>query len=179
MTPWIGRIGEADRRLLVALVVRRRRGLDAVMATATHLGDTVPVVAVAVGIAAIPGPLLGGAGGTAVFGLVVSHLMVQVLKRWIGRPRPHLPPGTERLAQVPDRFSFPSGHAAASLSVALPLGAALGGPPGALVLATGLTVGVSRVYLGVHYPGDVAAGWALAVLALALADPGLALLLPA
>ncbi|TMA84340.1 MAG: phosphatase PAP2 family protein, partial [Deltaproteobacteria bacterium] len=57
----------------------------------------------------------------------------------------------------PDAFSFPSGHAAAAFAVAVALagqGAGLG--PLALVLAT--AIGISRIYLGAHYPLDVAVG---------------------
>jgi undecaprenyl-diphosphatase len=40
----------------------------------------------------------------------------------------------------------------------------------------GLAVGLTRCYLGVHYPGDVLAGWSLAALAMAISDPALQLL---
>ena len=66
------------------------------------------------------------------------------------------------LIEPEDRFSFPSGHAAAGLAVALPIAVAIGGLLGAAVLLFGLAVGVSRCYLGVHYPGDVLMGWLLA-----------------
>lgn len=49
---------------------------------------------------------------------------------------------------------------AAGLAAAVALGAV----PGVAVLALDLSVGVSRCCLGVHYPGDVAMGWLLAVL---------------
>jgi undecaprenyl-diphosphatase len=42
------------------------------------------------------------------------------------------------------------------------LALAAGGAWGVVILAVGLGVGVSRCYLGVHYPGDVLVGWCLA-----------------
>jgi undecaprenyl-diphosphatase len=91
--------------------------------------------------------------------LAASHLVVQVIKRFVGRPRP------EGLAGIafPDRFSFPSGHATSSLAVALAYGIAF---PTLLLplMSLGLLVGWSRVAVGVHYPGDVLAGQMIAVL---------------
>jgi undecaprenyl-diphosphatase len=175
------RIGEFDRLALQALVLRRRPTLDRVLGRLTHLGDAVVTIAAAAGLLLLTGPDLRPAGLEAAFALLTSHIAVQLLKRTVARPRPRLPSGISTLVAAPDRFSFPSGHAAASLSVALPLAMALPAPAGFSVLTLATTVGLSRVYLGVHYPGDVLMGWALAVLAVttapfAMAALGLALL---
>ena len=92
-----------------------------------------------------------------------SHLVVQLIKRTVSRGRPRMPSGVQALVQPPDRFSFPSGHAASSLSVALAVAVMLPAPLGALLVGLAMVVGLSRCYLGVHYPGDVLMGWLLAL----------------
>lgn len=98
--------------------------------------------------------------GAALGGLIVS----QSLKSFFHRPRPDLVP---HLAHV-YTSSFPSGHAMLSATVFLTLGALLGRfvrepvlKAYFLIVAAVLTllVGLSRVYIGVHYPTDVLAGW--------------------
>jgi undecaprenyl-diphosphatase len=123
-------------------------------ATCTILAATLPL-------------LIGGAaadiGRHALATLVLSHLIVQVIKRTVGRPRPSRGTTATALIAEPDRFSFPSGHAAAAMSVAFIYASAY--PSLALplvVLAVG--IGMSRVFLGVHYPGDVIIGQIIAVL---------------
>lgn len=166
MTAWIVRLHAHDERALHALVLRRRPRLDGAMHAVTHLGDAAFTVGITLllMLGAVPG--LRGVGFHAAFALAGSHLVVQLLKRTVSRPRPRMPEGFAALVQAPDRFSFPSGHAASSLSVGLALAAVLPGPAGVAVLALAATVGMSRCYLGVHYPGDVIAGWVLAVLGL-------------
>lgn len=164
-------LGDFDERLLLALVGRRRRFADVFMRAVTHLADPLVVVALTLGLTlgAIPG--LRAAGKVAAFALTVSHLAVQLLKRSVVRPRPSLPVGISFLVDPQDRFSFPSGHAAAGLSVALPLCLALSGLGAVGVLLLGLLVGVSRCYLGVHYPGDVLVGWTLSALSVLVGVP--------
>ena len=164
MTHWIMTLGAADERLLMAVLYRRRRRLDQLMRLMTRLGDPTVAIPVAGAFALGVVPSLAPAGRTAFGAMVLSHILVQALKRVVTRPRPRLPVGIRSLIRPPECFSFPSGHAAAGLSIYLPLAVGLPVLLGVVLLALGLSVGISRCYLGVHYPGDVAVGWLLAVL---------------
>lgn len=92
-----------------------------------------------------------------------SVLFTFAAKLFFARTRPHLFP---QIRPESD-FSFPSGHTVASLALVLGLYFLLRSryPQAAWLLVLGLPwaimVGLSRVYLQVHYPSDVLAGWAL------------------
>ena len=157
----LGRLLAHDDRAFSYLIGRRHPRLDSIMRHMTRLGD--PAVVIGISLVLLVMPQARAAGLRAAIAVAVSHLLVQLLKRTISRPRPHLPVGVVSLIQAPDRFSFPSGHSAAALAVALAIATYLPGLPALAVIGLGLLVGVSRSYLGVHYPGDVLAGWLLAI----------------
>jgi len=103
-------------------------------------------------------------------GLIGNSIIIQLLKQFYQRPRPELitPYLTEH------NFSFPSGHASASILMYGLLayiiyirfsGLKRAGRQllGASVIWLGVLIGTSRLALGVHYPTDVLAGWAVAV----------------
>lgn len=167
MNQWIVRMHQGDEWALLYVVGRRYGRLDRVVSHLTHLGGAAATLSATALMLAVPAPAWNVAGRRAAFALAGSHVCVQLLKRSISRPRPLLPVGIQSLVEAPDRFSFPSGHAAAALSVAL--GAAVAMPAAApWLLGLGAVVGMSRCYLGVHYPGDVLAGWILAASAFAV-----------
>jgi undecaprenyl-diphosphatase len=151
-----------DRALFMRVVLgaRGRRSARYFWTIVTHLGGAhVTIVAALV-------PLFwsdfAAVGSNALLVLVLSHALVQMVKRSVDRRRPSTFGDVTSLVAEPDRFSFPSGHSAASMAVAFAYAVAF--PHLALPLALiAFFVGASRVVLGVHYPGDVLTGQVLAV----------------
>ena len=102
--------------------------------------------------------------GVLVAGLAITYLGVHELKDAIDRPRP------DGGLVTTEGSSFPSAHAAYStfyvwLAVTIVMRLRPGMARGALVVTAGIVltalVGLSRVYLEVHFLSDVSAGWAL------------------
>jgi undecaprenyl-diphosphatase len=98
---------------------------------------------------------LRGVGSIAVTSATVNH----GVKRIARRPRPSLRhvPAVRRLSAQPATTSFPSGHAASAFAFAA--GASMELPATRFPLTLlACAVAYSRVYVGVHYPLDVAVG---------------------
>jgi membrane-associated phospholipid phosphatase len=95
-------------------------------------------------------------------GLAITHITVQILKGAVDRPRPG-----DGLAGM-EGFAYPSGHAGISitylaaaviLSRTVPVAWRVPLVAGAAVLAA--AIGLSRIYLRVHFLTDVVGGWAV------------------
>lgn len=160
--PFIHRLDTHDRALFARYATgpSRRRAARVGWAVITHAGGVCGSVSAAL-LPILIGGALQEAGLRALIALVASHLVVQAIKRTVGRPRPSRH-GARSWMEEPDRFSFPSGHSAAAMSVAVIY--ALTWPMLApVLLPLALLVGFSRVRLGVHYPGDVLAGQVIAI----------------
>ncbi len=113
--------------------------------------------------------LLVGKPGGALFVFVAvagGTVISQALKALFDRPRPDLVPN----APIELTASFPSGHAMLSAVTYLTIGALLTRLEAprrvhafflAVAVVMTVLIGISRVYLGVHWPTDVLAGWCL------------------
>lgn len=96
--------------------------------------------------------------------ILVAEGVSGALKLWVDRDRPPLAdPDPEPLVELPVTYSFPSGHATVSFACATVLALAVPRLRAPLYALAAL-IAFSRVYVGVHYPGDVVAGAALGVL---------------
>jgi undecaprenyl-diphosphatase len=87
----------------------------------------------------------------------IAYLISTSIKVAIGRRRPMVE-DLPHLMATPTGLSFPSSHSTSSFAAARAFGPLL--PPGPLYGAA-LAMALSRLYLGVHYPSDIAAGAAL------------------
>ena len=162
------RVAGTDRRILHLVETLRTPELDQVMYALTYLGSVRVVLTLAV-VAAIVAVLAGRYTDVVLLflALAASELFVLATKALVARPRP--PFEDARIVQT--GFSFPSGHAAlaafygtlAYLLIRTLRPEALKVFVGSVAALLVVAIGVSRVYLGVHYPTDVLAGWTLGV----------------
>lgn len=102
-----------------------------------------------------------------IFGVIVTNLL---LKNIVARPRPFAEiEALIPLIAKPTDFSFPSGHTTASFAVALVMLRMLPKKIGIPAVVLAALVAFSRLYLGVHYPTDVLAGFVVALVGRSLA----------
>ena len=149
-----------DAALRAFLTGYHRPWLDGVFWTLSALGTAGGVWLAMAAVMAAWRPRLRAAAWQVMLALLCAQFVVEwVIKPLVARPRPYVTdPMSLVVGHHPVTLSFRSGHAALSMAAACVMAHAL--PRGHVWLyVLAVLIGASRVFIGVHYPLDVAAGW--------------------
>jgi membrane-associated phospholipid phosphatase len=158
----VGRLGAADQALYAAVAASPTPWLDEPARRLSLAANFSRIwLAIAAGIA-----VLGGPGGrrAALRGVIAVGATSATVNIGMKAIRPRRRPDragarvpVARLVAMPSSGSFPSGHSASGFAFACCVGASLPGS-GTPLLALAAAVAYSRIYTGVHFPGDVIVG---------------------
>lgn len=154
----------ADQQVLV-WIAEHIRGpvLDPIMKLYTQLGDT-GMLFIVLGVVMLCFRSTRKAGASALCAMLIGLVVVNfTIKPLVARERPWLAiEGFVNLVDEHDPNSFPSGHTNAAFAFAI--GAWAAGPKRWMKIAAicaAVLMGLSRLYVGVHFPSDVLAGAAI------------------
>ncbi|WP_433256222.1 bifunctional phosphatase PAP2/diacylglycerol kinase family protein [Streptosporangium sp. CA-135522] len=160
------RLGRLDRRLFAAVAGAKLPGLERLVPALSRAADNSLLWAGLSGALAISGrrPMRRAATRGLLAVSLASPLVNLVGKQAFARNRPS-PDGLPlaRMVKMPVSASFPSGHSASAAAFATAVAMEAPGVVAAPVALLAAAVCFSRVYTGVHYPGDVLVGAAIGV----------------
>lgn len=153
-------IQHLDSLYLLAIQQTRVEMLNPLVECYTKLGD-IGLLWIVLSVGMLLHKKTRKVGCCALTALLFGALCTNVvLKHLVARPRPWLDvAGLTTLVAEPDPNSFPSGHTCAAFAAGMVWWKRLPwrwGRVGAVILA--VAMGLSRLYVGVHYPTDVLAG---------------------
>lgn len=162
---------EADLRTYQALAAPLGPRADRWVGRFTTLADHSKIsMLTAAGFAAFGGTRGRRAAATGMVAVALTSATANAVVKPIAHRRrplrnpdhPSGQPGISHHVSMPTSRSFPSGHTAAACAFATAVGS-VWPVAGAATAVVAVAVGYSRVHVGVHYPGDVAAGALLGV----------------
>ena len=96
--------------------------------------------------------------------MAVASLSILIINQLIFRERPFTSNEVNLIFYAPTDSSFPSNTAAGTLGIALPFIFSRGKSTGLILLGMSFTLSLARVYVGVHYPGDIIGGYMTSLL---------------
>ena len=155
-----------DQTIYQAIYSIHNKPIDAFFTTFTHIADTISVIIIVAILFVCFKPRKDKVH--LIFSCATTVALNQLVKRILMRPRPPM----ERRLIKQGGYSFPSGHSMISLCICgllmyfvitkvknktLKIGLCI------LLTIIILLVGISRIYVGVHYPSDVLGGYLLTI----------------
>ena len=150
---------QLDGQLLVAIQGLHQPWLDPVVSFYTKLGDA-GLLFIALSLGMLIYKPTRRAGLLALFAMILGLLVTNVtIKPLVERARPWLLWPIEPLVTEKDPNSFPSGHTCAAFAAAMAWARTLPLKRDQVIaVVMAVLMGLSRLYVGVHYPSDVLVG---------------------
>lgn len=140
------------------------RSLDFIMPCITYLGSFTFCVTLCLACLFIPSQIIRALALKTAASLIIATIAAHFIKVTVNRIRPFLILTNLNIKKIGiDNYSFPSGHTASAFCIAIMFSLYFPLTTPILVILA-CSVGISRMYLGVHYPTDVLVGMLLGII---------------